>query len=358
MRFFILVFCTFVSKQALAFPEMVRHGYTQCTACHISPTGGGILSSYGRELAAELLSTWSYPNESQFTHSKVGADLAEKGILFGGDVRALQYQYKDSQALMGQFFLMHADIQGAYQRKDFTAVVSVGEVEDPRSNLNKIDFNSTMFYGFLKFTDELGLRAGRFDPAFGINGPDHTLVTKMAIGGPLLQFDTAEASYLSEHWTILATVAKTVQNTELALEESAATVNVSYSFLNRMRVGASYWAGKGDVIDRHLYGVNAILGFTDHFYNMTEIDFKSETQKDGANAFTQLAYEVWKGVTPYLQYQHQQTDLSSKDTLTKWYGAGVHFYPRPHFEISGEWDHGIMVTQNADSSWLMFHYYF
>ena len=86
MRSLLLGLFAVVSSQAFAFPEMVRHGYTQCTACHVSPSGGGILTSYGRELAAEVLSTWSYADESQFTHSKVGEKLADKGILFGGDV--------------------------------------------------------------------------------------------------------------------------------------------------------------------------------------------------------------------------------------------------------------------------------
>jgi hypothetical protein len=358
MRRFIFVFLILVGARAWSFPEMVRHGYTQCTACHVSPTGGGILNAYGRELAAELLSTWSYDNESQFTHSKVGADLAEKGILVGGDVRALQYRYKDPNGLTGQFFLMHADIQGAYETKTFTAVASVGEVKDPISNLNKIDFNATMYYGYLKFTDEVGVRGGRFDPAFGINNPDHTIVTRNMLGSPILQFDTFEATYLTEHWTIISDFARTVQNTEVPFQESVWTANVSYGFLNRMRVGASYWQGSGDVLNRHMYGVNAILGFTDRFYNLTEIDFKSESKKDGAYGYTQLAYEVFKGIIPYLQYQHQQVDLSAQDSLSKFYGLGLHLFPRPHFEISAEWDHVIQATQNADSSWLMLHYYF
>lgn len=358
MRFLILTFGIVVGSSAFAFPEMVRHGYTQCTACHVSPAGGGILNSYGRELAAELLSTWSYANESQFTHSKVGADLAEKGILFGGDVRAVQYRYKDPNRLEGQFFLMHADIQGAYQTKDFTGVVSIGEVQDPRSNLNKIGFNSTMYYGLVHFTDELGFRGGRFEPAFGINNPDHTIVTRAMIGSPLLQFDTAEVSYLSEHWTVLSSFARTLDNTPATTQESVFTTSVSYSFLNRMRVGASYWQGKGPTIDRHIYGVNAILGFTEHFYNLTEIDFKNESTKDGMYGYSQLAYEVYKGVIPYIQYQHSHADLTSSDRLTKYYGIGTHWYPRPHFEISAEWDHAIMANQNADSSWIMFHYYF
>lgn len=359
MRRFILIFLFVGSTQTFAFPEMVRHGYTQCTACHVSPAGGGVLTSYGRELAAEVLSTWSYPNESQFTHSKIGAKLADKGVLIGGDIRYLQYRYKDPQGVIGKFFLMHADLQAAYETKPFTAVASVGQVEDPTSNLNKINFNSTMYYGYLRFSDEFGLRAGRFDPAFGINMPDHTLVTKMAVmSDPLLQFDTAEISFLNENWTVLVSAAKTLANVPVTEQETAFTGNVSYSFLNRMRVGASFWSGLGPQLHRTLYGVNAILGFTEHFYNLTEIDFKHESQQDGTYGFTQLAYEVYKGIIPYFQYQHQQTDFTETGTITDWYGLGLHLYPRPHFEISAEWDYGRVADQDADSSWLMLHYYF
>ncbi len=40
----------------LGFPEMVRHGYVNCVACHMSPDGGGVLTPYGRSLSKELLS--------------------------------------------------------------------------------------------------------------------------------------------------------------------------------------------------------------------------------------------------------------------------------------------------------------
>src|SRR5438128_3814131 len=36
--------------RALALPTMVRLGYTNCAACHISPQGGGLLSAYGKSI--------------------------------------------------------------------------------------------------------------------------------------------------------------------------------------------------------------------------------------------------------------------------------------------------------------------
>ena len=35
-------------QEALALPTMIRLGYSGCTACHISPQGGGLLNLYGR----------------------------------------------------------------------------------------------------------------------------------------------------------------------------------------------------------------------------------------------------------------------------------------------------------------------
>ena len=48
---------------AQAFPEMIRLGYVNCTSCHVSPNGGGLLTDYGRSISSEALSTWAKPKE-------------------------------------------------------------------------------------------------------------------------------------------------------------------------------------------------------------------------------------------------------------------------------------------------------
>ncbi|MFM8315618.1 MAG: hypothetical protein ACKOA8_15160, partial [Deltaproteobacteria bacterium] len=56
------------SSLALSYPEFIRHGYMNCTSCHVSPTGGGALTEYGRSLSDEVLSRWSRPGESGFLY--------------------------------------------------------------------------------------------------------------------------------------------------------------------------------------------------------------------------------------------------------------------------------------------------
>jgi hypothetical protein len=57
-----------VSGRAMGFPDLIRHGYTNCIACHVSPNGGGVLTKYGRSLSKELLSTWGREGEEKFAY--------------------------------------------------------------------------------------------------------------------------------------------------------------------------------------------------------------------------------------------------------------------------------------------------
>src|SRR4029078_6511391 len=45
------------ASSASAEPMFLAKQYTRCTACHYSPTGGGLLTPYGRLLSHRELST-------------------------------------------------------------------------------------------------------------------------------------------------------------------------------------------------------------------------------------------------------------------------------------------------------------
>src|SRR5580692_4135785 len=53
---------------AAALPTMIRLGYTNCSACHFSPQGGGLLTLYGRgiDTAQSLLGGEYQPWQSAF----------------------------------------------------------------------------------------------------------------------------------------------------------------------------------------------------------------------------------------------------------------------------------------------------
>jgi hypothetical protein len=352
---------------AAAFPEMVRHGYTQCTACHVSPTGGAILTSYGRQQSSELLSTWSTGDEAQFLHSKVGKDLADKGLLFGGDIRWIQTYINNDNREKARSFPMMANFITAFKKDSFTAVVSVGELHEQNKGGIHGNFKASEYYGLLSITDEIAVRAGRFVPGFGVNMPDHSLNSRYMIGFiPILRFDSLEASYMDDKWTIIATAAKTPSAIEYRYQyyESVRALSVSYNLLEKIRVGTSYWKGEGPEISRTMLATHAIVGFNKEFFNITELAMQYQSSQDSLYGYTKWGYELIKGLIPYTQIQFSQDDLE-KDNTKKIYGLGFQFYPRPHFEFSGQWDR-IQYDNNTagrDSFWedrgfFIAHYYF
>ena len=78
------------APDASAYPWMIRHGYTGCSTCHSDPSGGTLLSAYGRAQSELLLSTqWSrQPSEEPSSASQqlLGLPLP-KQLLVGADVR-------------------------------------------------------------------------------------------------------------------------------------------------------------------------------------------------------------------------------------------------------------------------------
>ncbi len=89
MRTLLVFFvATLLSSPAWAEPTFLAKQYTRCTACHYSPTGGGLLTPYGRLLSQRELSTWG----RTATAPDVGADddrHGEQAFLYGALGNAL-----------------------------------------------------------------------------------------------------------------------------------------------------------------------------------------------------------------------------------------------------------------------------
>lgn len=348
------------STQAFAFPDMIRHGYSQCTACHVSPSGGGLLTAYGRQLSAEILSTWSYQNEGGFLHGAFSPDPSEKGYFLGGDVRAIQVNKETAKAKDGRFFFMQANFDAAITKGKITGFISAGQVTKPTSGHFEGNLNSTSFWAMVQATELISVRVGRFRPKFGLNMPDHELVTRSGIGFyPGLQFDTAETAILGENWTLFGAVTQTVENTTKALKEKAGTLHVGYSFWERFKVGSSAWFGERDEKKRRqIYSLNAQLGLTPKVFVLYDVDYQVSTDQRDLLGFTRLGIEVHKGIIPYLQYQHMRSGTGASPTLTRHYAVGGQFFPRPHFEVAVQWDKIRDASGSSDQAYLLGHYYF
>ena len=63
------------ARRAEAYTWMIRYGESRCVSCHIDPSGGGLLTAFGREEGADLLRTRFSANDDQELTTRRGKFL-------------------------------------------------------------------------------------------------------------------------------------------------------------------------------------------------------------------------------------------------------------------------------------------
>lgn len=346
------------SWKAQAFPELIRYQYNNCTACHVAPSGGGLLTSYGRSLSSEVLSTWGSEKEAGFLHGMVDRESLEQWLLVGGDIRGVQVHKENSVLKTGRFIKMQADLSLGLSREKWALVTSIGELYED-------DWNSysTSYYGMLKPNDELSLRVGRFMPQYGVYSKDHIAFVRSFLGFGLDGTrDTAEVQWTGMDWTSNLSYSK--QFNSVAAEEGWAA-QVQRTFADTFKVAVNYWRGHSATMDRDIYGAWALLGFTKNVFWISEVDWQdkkiSASTTKSFVTYQKAGYTIFKGFDLLALGEYQKSDLNDSASEVNRYGLGFQFYPRPHFEINGAWTKqntlALQTGREADYAWLLLHYY-
>jgi hypothetical protein len=190
---FLLAICTTASAE----PKFLSRQYPRCTSCHYSPTGGGLLTSYGRGLSHRELSTFGEPmpahgdtrdttnpepGEESFLWGAFGKSLG--GLQLGIEARPSYLHYSFPTFSDDRNLLMNADLHAAYQYKDWTFYGQVGrELKDD----GRFSLDSSEYWIGRRPEEGFGFRAGRFLPAYGIRFADHTSYNREFLG--LAQYD-------------------------------------------------------------------------------------------------------------------------------------------------------------------------
>jgi hypothetical protein len=353
-----------LSTFAHAYPEMVRHHYVNCNSCHVNPSGGGLLTEYGRGMAGEILSTWSMENEALFLHGALNPEKM-KPLNIGGDVRMLQVHREDATVREGRFILMQASLEAGIQAGPFTAVAAFGKP----NRQNQIEAEFTRFYLLSNPLDTIQFKIGRFVPAFGINLPHHTLPTRQSLGfGYDSDRNAMEAHWSGEQWHGAISASQSRLKSRVAEVERGASFQLERFFLDQYRLGFSVWNGESDRQKRWIGSLHGILGFTEHFYYLGEFAMQSKRSKNAQNSdretgifrFGRLGYEITKGVHLLALEELSKTNLSNSNSLSVSYGVGALWYPRPHFELELTFNQRKILQASKefeDYAYLMMHYY-
>jgi hypothetical protein len=364
----LFTFLIVISRQGLAFPEMIRHGYVNCTACHLSPSGGGLLTNYGRILSAELLSRWSTKGEENLGHGLIDQTKINESLLIGGDIRKVQAHSEDVTQRTDRFIDMQATVETAYNTESFAFDLAVGSYDMYGKNWRPA---GPSYYAMWRFQETWSLRAGRFDPAYGLRLAEHIGTTRDPLGfGIQSQREALELQNSGETWNfnITASQGKNIGQNPISDTERAVSVQIQRSFDDKFKVGANVWSGSNSASDSRLVnGIFAILGFTKELYLLTDYEYQTlkanSVETRSTYIWHKFGMEVSPGAHVYAVLDRRQDDLSNSDKYILRYGPGVSFYPRPHFEISGTWmrtknsENPNLTGSEGDYAWLLLHYY-
>jgi hypothetical protein len=365
VSFAFLGFVLLISKNSWAFPEMIRMGYVNCTACHVSPTGGGLLTEYGRAATGEVLSTWSYKNEELFGHGLVPEPPA--WLKVGGDFRSIQTYVDTPRSTSTSFFPMQMDLEFGLTFGKFNYVQSAGVMGGPEGTPYKGDFISHRMYALFNWTDEIYTRAGKYFMPYGINLPDHTSFVRKNLG-----FNENQESYnldigfLGEQWNAVLAVNFGRKDQVTADLDNGASLQVAANIGDTHKVMGNFAYLKNTNVHRYLAGPSVLWGFSQKWVFLGEYDYQEKTTESatpvvqkGAVTYSRLQYEWTKGVNSYLLHQLSYLDFDQLKTRVNSAGFGVLWYPRPHFEFGLEFDSATTadINETNNIAWGLIHYY-
>lgn len=352
------------------YVENVTHGYPNCMACHVNPTGGGILTDYGRSLSSELMSTIKTTN---FQKPFYGLGKNTETIKWGGHVRTIQTRFENDQIKRGSSFLMQNNIEAAAYVKDFIFVGTVGTKEGPSQVPDRGEFLSERHFLIYKADNTVMVKAGKFRQNYGLNDPNHRRFTKNNLG-----FGSNSETYQLE-------VFKFFENGEAVISTSLGRLDQpkDQREKNFMVQGTHYLDGKsrltGNILigesstsRRSIYGINGVFPlFSKHNVLRFELDYQvSEAlvssgprneKTHGLFGNILVGRKIFDGLFPYLVYEQRQTNLDfSRNSLTTSPGVGFQFFPIAHVEFQFEHQYRTLVAQSDNKehrTFLLLHLY-
>ena len=181
-----------VTSTGWAEPTFLAKQYTRCTACHYSPTGGGLLTPYGRLLSHRELSTWG---RGETTDAGAEDGHGEQDLLYGVFGRALgpvnlglemrpshlRVDFPGGHQDMN--LLMNLDLISAVQQNGWTAYASAGREPPNAAVRNGRTLSGPAFISYehwisYQVDEGVRVRAGRFLPAYGVRFADHTTYSR------------------------------------------------------------------------------------------------------------------------------------------------------------------------------------
>lgn len=361
MKTFLFLMMSFLYVKAWAFPDMVRHGYTTCVTCHFSPSGGGLLTSYGKFIAGELFGAWNSSDDAlPWLVTPVDEPKFSAGIL----ARGTQIAVDTPQFKKGYFRRMQLDLEVGALNGPWLAFITSGlRGSSALSTQKDTDLKVRSFYAG-HVTLNHAYRVGRFYPEYGLRFANHNIPTRKYLYWN--QGDepyVAQASIYTSSWEYNFAALSGAKETQLA-EKNGGSGSLVYKTANT-RTGFSMLNMKGSSSSTNSESLFSQIGYMDYGYTLGEIAFKHEQTSGSPDShktlvFIESGYEVVKGFIPYIGYQ--RNEVQGGGSVTSSTPIGIRIYPMTHAEVILEYQPVTTKTTTAESkstyAFAMFNTYF
>ena len=374
IRFFVIYFLVSIPA-GFAVPEVARYGHNSCTSCHVSPSGAGVLTNYGRMFSAEKLSTWSVSGEENLLH---GLMPASERFLVGGDLRWVYDKSLRDGRSEDRFWRMQSDVDFVLHVGDAWLQASFGtKPAGPRDDMKKhgrlLSRNYAVRYDL--FDERLLIRGGLFMPKFGLMTADHTTYTRLSASlTPEDEQTQFEVTYQDDEFEASAAILfdrEVTTKTERPKKGLNLVIAKMLGSKNRVTFGLLKTEQDNNSNSRNVFSsvMSAVWTLTNGLFSMFEISrtndqVLSDGKKivsDSAAVFYSLNYEAIKGLSPFARYELWNTQLGVSSRKITRFGPGFNWYPRPHFQA--ELRQFTTMTEasgskSKNSAELILHYYF
>jgi len=378
-----------IERRAAAFPWMIRHDYKGCNTCHADPSGGGILTAYGRGMEETLLRMYYGKHTGEEDPGKIGnfmfgAFNLPDWLLLQADGRGLFYT-DTSAKLTGTnpfdstsnptFYLMQAEASAQVTLKRFRMYGDLG-LGAPggalASSLTTGDYRliTRQFWAGLDLgsDNQFLLRLGRINVPYGLRIIEHTAYVRSATRTDInaSQEYGVTLAYTGEklRGEVMA-IAGNYQIKPDAFRERGGAAYLEWSPLERFSVGASGLITHADndinlatPLWRHAYGAFArwapvkpvaILAESDLLFFSQLLPTGASSNNTGNASFLQVDLEPVQGLhfMPTFELRYNQA-IQQGVAVGGW--ANVAWFFAPHFDARVD---AIFQSQNSKFSTLL-----
>lgn len=335
------------TKQAHAYAWMIRHDYSACSTCHADPSGGELLTRYGRVTAQLLLnSQYGNPDKEKESEDSEGSSAEMQGpksgmfwgaldlpdwLLLSGAYRNLYVVQPAADKVFTFVPVMQADVYGQLRFGPVTMGGSLGITKVSAGSQHgrpafvthapdgKINMISRSHYVGVDVGSEVLVRAGRLNLPFGVRIPEHTAWVRDAT--------RTDRESDQQHGVAIAYVGENLRgelmaiagNYQAKLAPAGAFADLSpdavrergYSMYLEAMGSTTFAAGVSSKVTyarldrvtyeektvRQAHGMTMRWGPTDNFSILAEMNalFRSNATA-GYVGFTQFDYEPWQGL--------------------------------------------------------------